>query len=229
MAVALNPSPIRNISGRSSAYPGRSDRDAGCVWPNRWIAFDLNRSIRMDITTAGRPAVSTLARLRSRRSFLMGAAGVAGGSLAVAGGLAAMGGSGDGTSETPREDQPNGALAAQAAPAATPITAPDPGPGAAMFRGNPARTGEVAGPGPAEEPFVRWTFEAQGRVSSSPVVVDDTVYLGTTALFAVSIAGIERWRFAAGGQVRSSPAVAGGVVYVGDEMGTLFAVDAATG
>jgi outer membrane protein assembly factor BamB len=67
---------------------------------------------------------------------------------------------------------------------------------------------------------------------SSPVVVDDTVYFGSSdahvyALDAAS--GALRWKFATGDVVHASPAVADGMLYVGSWDGRLYALDARTG
>jgi hypothetical protein len=101
-----------------------------------------------------------------------------------------------------------------------------------IFRGNPARTGEMPGPGPAGAPVQLWRFAASGPVASSPAVADGGVYVGSSDghLYAVDRAtGAERWRVATGGSVFSSPAAVVGLVYVGNDGGVLFAVDAATG
>ena len=71
--------------------------------------------------------------------------------------------------------------------------------GVPMFRGDPARTGVVPGPGPLGAPAARWRFRAHGPVGSSPAVVDGTAYVGSEAgfLYAVDAAtGAERWRYA---------------------------------
>ena len=67
---------------------------------------------------------------------------------------------------------------------------------------------------------------------SSPVVVGDAVYVGSTDgnLYAVNRAdGTLRWKFATRGAVNSSPAFANGVVFAGSVDGRFYAVDAATG
>ena len=78
----------------------------------------------------------------------------------------------------------------------------------------------------------QWAFETGDLVLSSPVVVDETVYVGShdTNLYAVDAAtGDQEWAFETGGDVFSSPAVADGTVYVGSHDTNLYAVDAATG
>ena len=50
-----------------------------------------------------------------------------------------------------------------------------------MYQGNPARTGEMPGPGPDDSNGVEaiWQFAAAGVISSSPAVVDGVVYIGS--------------------------------------------------
>ena len=66
---------------------------------------------------------------------------------------------------------------------------------------------------------------------SSPVVVDGTVFVGSTdgRLYAVSTEGKTRWSHPTGHVVRSSPAVADGKVFFGSFDGKVYALDAATG
>jgi outer membrane protein assembly factor BamB len=100
-----------------------------------------------------------------------------------------------------------------------------------MFRGGPDHLGvyESAAPSLAT---VAWKFKTNGRVISSPVVVGDAVYVGSTDgnLYAINRAdGALRWKFTTRGAVNSSPAFANGVVYVNSVDGKFYAVDAATG
>lgn len=101
----------------------------------------------------------------------------------------------------------------------------------AMFRGSPAHLGVADGPAPALQEVV-WRFKTNGRVLSTPAVVGDVVYIGSTdgRLYAVDRAtGRERWRFGTRGPISSSPAVAHGLVYISSVDGNVYAVDAGTG
>ena len=104
-----------------------------------------------------------------------------------------------------------------------------------MFRGNPARTGEMPGPGPDDSNGVEilWTFTTEDwGIISSPAVMDGVVYVGGRDfnLYAVSAGdGSLRWRFATGTKIYSSPAVVDGEVYVGSDDGNLYAVNAVDG
>ena len=44
------------------------------------------------------------------------------------------------------------------------------------YRGNPSRTGEMAGPGPSGQPAIAWQFDAGGPFANSPVVGGGTVF-----------------------------------------------------
>ena len=73
-------------------------------------------------------------------------------------------------------------LLAGLAPVAIPGSAQDAG-DVPMLRGNPARTGEMPGPGP-EGAELLWTFASTSgdslhAVESSPAVVDGVVYVGS--------------------------------------------------
>lgn len=108
-----------------------------------------------------------------------------------------------------------------------------------MLGGNPARTGEQPGPGPEAMPGPRWRVFA-GVGATSPIVVDDVVYLaGDTGSVAAydGATGAERWRTGLAANA-SDPTVVDGTVYLGvvrnSEMrdasaGSVEAYDAATG
>ena len=73
----------------------------------------------------------------------------------------------------------------------------------------------------------RWEFEAGGTLSSSPAVIDNTLYIGSedSRLYALDVeSGEKLWDFATGGMITSSPAVADGTVYVGSHDGNLYAI-----
>ena len=100
-----------------------------------------------------------------------------------------------------------------------------------MFRGGPDHLGVYSSPAPTLGALA-WKFKTAGRVISSPVVVNDVIYVGSTdgGLYAVNRAdGTQRWKFQSQGPVNSSPAVANGLVYVGSVDGNVYAIDAATG
>ena len=65
---------------------------------------------------------------------------------------------------------------------------------------------------------VKWKFQTDGAVISTPAVSGGTVYFGSSDhnLYALDGAsGALRWKFATKGRITSSPAVTGGRVYFG--------------
>jgi outer membrane protein assembly factor BamB len=113
-----------------------------------------------------------------------------------------------------------------AIPAATP-TADWP-----MYRGNPGRTGESEGFGPAGQPKELWRVHTGASASRSPAIVDGVAYAGSGDGFMYALdatTGEERWTFQADSGVEITPTVVDGIVYFPSEFGTLFALDASTG
>jgi eukaryotic-like serine/threonine-protein kinase len=101
----------------------------------------------------------------------------------------------------------------------------------AMFRGGPGHSGVYASAAPTLE-TVAWKFKTRGRVVSSPVVVGNVVYVGSTdgSMYAINRAdGTQRWKFDTRGPVNSSPAFHNGVVYFGSVDGNFYAVTADSG
>lgn len=77
-----------------------------------------------------------------------------------------------------------------------------------------------------------WQFGTDGRIRSSPTVVDGTVYAGSNDghLYAIDAdEGEQRWSVEIGEAVRSSPNVVDGTVHVGSDDGRLYAIDADDG
>jgi outer membrane protein assembly factor BamB len=72
-----------------------------------------------------------------------------------------------------------------------------------------------------------WTFTANGKIDTSPIVANDTVYFasntGTATIYAVDTAGNEIWRYATTNNLHSSPSVSDGVLYIGSDEGSLYA------
>jgi eukaryotic-like serine/threonine-protein kinase len=104
--------------------------------------------------------------------------------------------------------------------------------GVPMFRANSARTGEMPGPRFIGSPTIRWSFETNAQVRSSPAVVRNVLYIGSLdgSVYALDARnGDLLWDFATGDVVASSPAVSGGLVYIGSRDGNLYAIDARDG
>ncbi len=73
----------------------------------------------------------------------------------------------------------------------------------------------------------RWEFEAEGKISSSPALVNTIIYVGSEdgRLYAVDAAtGEKLWDILTGGKITSSPAVADGTVYISSHDGNLYAI-----
>ena len=71
----------------------------------------------------------------------------------------------------------------------------------------------------------RWRFRTRDQIDSSPVVVANRVFFGSTdgTLYAVGLRdGRERWRFAAGSPITASPAVANQRLVIGTEDGAIY-------
>lgn len=106
-----------------------------------------------------------------------------------------------------------------------------------MFRGDPARTGSMPGPGPdydAQDFQVLWSLEtgspSRHMIEPSPVLVDGVMYIGGNGqpFFALdAMSGRIVWMSEESGSYTTA-AVADGMVYVG-RSGTLVAFDALTG
>ena len=103
---------------------------------------------------------------------------------------------------------------------------------AAMFRGNPQHTGVYRASAVSAPAKVKWKFHTGGMVISSPALVGNIVYVGSTDgnLYGVDRdSGAQKWKFDAKSRVVSSPAVANGVVYFTAYDGNLYAVAAVSG
>lgn len=82
------------------------------------------------------------------------------------------------------------------------------------------------------DPTVAWTYEADGPFWGSPVVVDGTVYVGSTdnSVYAIDAeTGDEQWSFATDHRIEATPAVTDDTVYVGSYDMHVYAIDSATG
>jgi len=90
---------------------------------------------------------------------------------------------------------------------------------------------QTAQDGPPKE-GVREAWRFEGEVESSPVVVDDTIFVGSRDdnIYALDATdGSEQWRFETEGAVESSPTVADGTVFVVSGDKNVYALDATDG
>jgi len=77
-----------------------------------------------------------------------------------------------------------------------------------------------------------WMFKTGGAVVSSPVVVENVVYVGSddTFLYALDASdGHEIWKFQTDGAVTSSPAIVNNCVFFGSTDNRLYSLDATNG
>jgi len=78
---------------------------------------------------------------------------------------------------------------------------------------------------------LKWTKDLGFDTDSSPVIVNDILYIGSTfGVFALNAkTGKEIWRFHTDSFVRSVPAVSNGVIYIGADDKKFYAIDAKDG
>src|SRR5579884_122142 len=102
----------------------------------------------------------------------------------------------------------------------------------AMFRGGPSHRGVYEGQLQGTSATVKWRFNTEGRIISSPAIVNGAVYVGSFDgnMYALDEQkGSPLWRFGTDGPVTSSAAVADGTVFFGSYDGNFYALDASTG
>ncbi|MDX1739873.1 MAG: PQQ-binding-like beta-propeller repeat protein [Rhodothermales bacterium] len=102
----------------------------------------------------------------------------------------------------------------------------------AMFRGQPAPSGEIDTRGLDRLGGVVWRFDAGSAVRSSPVVAEGVVYVGTSAgeLHALDAAsGAARWTTSVESAIGGAPLVTGTFVVCVDRANRIHAVDRLTG
>lgn len=108
----------------------------------------------------------------------------------------------------------------------------DPDAGTAVFRGGSHHPGTVAATGVPDMGRIVWRVRTGGTVRSSPILVDSTLYVGSSdgLLRALDIAsGGERWSFDTGAPVVSAAAVTGDLVVVANRRHELTALNRHSG
>ncbi|PVX26845.1 MAG: hypothetical protein CW716_05145, partial [Candidatus Bathyarchaeum sp.] len=99
-----------------------------------------------------------------------------------------------------------------------------------MWRSDPANSG--AGQSGPNQLNLRWKFTTGAGVSSTPVIVDGRVYVGSQDrnIYCTDARdGRLLWKFMTGARIKSSVAVADGKVYVGPDDGNVYCLDAKNG
>lgn len=96
------------------------------------------------------------------------------------------------------------------------------------FRNNLHRTGAYAASGIPEGPVsVKWKVDTEGPVSSSPILVNGTIYIGSEDgyLYAITAStGDVDWRYQCNGPITATPTFYEDVIYIGDHAGYFHAV-----
>ena len=101
-----------------------------------------------------------------------------------------------------------------------------------MAMRDPAHSGVAPVSGPPIEGRLKWRFDTDQPIASSPAIVGDRVFLSTGDSRIVALdaeTGRLVWERSVSGPVNSSPAVAGGFVFVGLRDGTTLSLDSQTG
>ena len=101
-----------------------------------------------------------------------------------------------------------------------------------MFAASPSHTGVYGADDNTSLVDLKWKFKTGGKVFSSPVVYNNTLYIGSEDhnLYAIDkMTGKLLWKFHTNGAVHSSTAVYKGTAYFGSYDGFYYAVNAATG
>jgi len=100
-----------------------------------------------------------------------------------------------------------------------------------MFGGGPQHLGRAAGT-LADKLDLAWTFKTSGPVKSSPAVVEDRVFVGSSDanLYALDLeTGHRLWSYKAAEAVDAPVCVEEGIVFAGSADGFLYALDANDG
>lgn len=100
-----------------------------------------------------------------------------------------------------------------------------------MFRGGPNLSGRASGALP-DELKVLWKFKTNGGIKSSPAVVDDLVFIGSSdkKVYAIDVKnGQQVWAYQTTDAVEAAPCVIEGTVFIGSSDGFLYALEAKDG
>ena len=102
----------------------------------------------------------------------------------------------------------------------------------ATFHGDAARSGNSTEKYITPPLSIRWNFSTGGNVWSSPAVVANTLFIGSSdgKLYSIDVSsGAMKWAFKTGNAIFSSPAVDKRTVYFGSSDHIFYALDAETG
>jgi len=80
--------------------------------------------------------------------------------------------------------------------------------------------------------FLHWYFQTEDKVSSSPVIAGDSLYIGSDDkhIYAININdGKEKWKFKTGSWVSTTPAFYNNKLYIGSRDGKIYCLNAFNG
>ncbi len=100
------------------------------------------------------------------------------------------------------------------------------------FKRDANNSGVFTGASITKAPSKKWSFKTGGRIYSSPIVANGTVYIGSDdhSLYAIEKSnGKLKWKFTTNGWIRSTPALFKGTLFSLSYDGVFYAVDAKTG
>lgn len=98
-----------------------------------------------------------------------------------------------------------------------------------MFLGNPEHEAEGTGP---TNLALKWKFQADSSIVSSPTIVNGICYFGTLnhSIYAINAnSGTKLWTFETNHMIKSTMAVVNGKVYTGADDGNIYCLNATTG
>ncbi len=101
-----------------------------------------------------------------------------------------------------------------------------------QFKRDANHSGVFLGQNIVIQPSVKWKFKTDGRVFSSPIAWNQTVYVGSDDgnLYALNMRnGSLAWKFSTGDRIRSTPAFYNNTIFFLSYDGIFYAVDAPTG
>jgi len=101
-----------------------------------------------------------------------------------------------------------------------------------VFRGDLQRTGNYNVSGISQLTGLKWKFETDEMITSSPVIAHDLVLVGSmdSHIYAITLDdGCLAWKFKTGGPLYSSPAIYERIVFFVSTDGFLYAIELPTG
>ncbi|KAA6460445.1 pyrrolo-quinoline quinone [Acidobacteria bacterium AB60] len=101
-----------------------------------------------------------------------------------------------------------------------------------MFRGNAQHTGDYGDQGIGQLAGIKWKFQAEGQLISSPALAEGTIFIASTTgkVYAIDReTGTQKWKIDLKTRITSTPAVNEGLVYFTAFDGNFYALEGSTG